>query len=78
MSVKYVYRGHEIHAWREESLGGFDLMYYSVFRESDGYECTSGFSYDDSTPTVFAKHLEERIDAELQDADPWGESAEAI
>ena len=76
--VEYVYRKHEIAAWREESLGGFDLLYYSIFRVSDGYECTSGFTYDESTPEVFAKLLEGRIDEELKDADPWGEASELI
>lgn len=70
---KSEYKGHEIDVAREESLGGEDLLFYSVFRKNDGYECTSGFSYDESTPDQFAKLLEARIDDELKSENPWDE-----
>lgn len=45
--MKKLYKGFEIDVYREEALGGWDNVYYSVFRASDGLEVTSGF-YDGS------------------------------
>lgn len=73
--MKVTYKGHEIEVTRDRSMAGYSMLFYSVFRKSDGYECTSGFS--DSTETVreFAGILRGRIDAELAEVDPWGEKA---
>ena len=72
-TVKVSYRGHEIDVTRERCLAGYPLLYFSVFRESDGYECLS--SYEDSRETVREKikQLKERIDNELSEDDPWCE-----
>ncbi|MBO9380217.1 hypothetical protein GG804_25965 [Sphingomonas histidinilytica] len=72
--MKTVYRGHEITVTRERCLGGWDQLYYSIFRQSDGYECTSGHTEDESPVPVFVGYMKERVDAELADPDPWGES----
>jgi hypothetical protein len=74
--VKEVYRGHEIKVTRERSMGGDDLLYYSIFRESDGYECSSGFTYDDSPVRTYLQYMKERVDAELAEDDPWMEKAD--
>lgn len=71
--MKGVHRGHDIQVTRERSMGGDTLIYYSIFRHSDGYECTSGFSYDDSPVRTFFGYMKERVDAELKTDDPWGE-----
>lgn len=60
---------------REQSLGGDSLLYYSIFRLIDGYECTSGFSSGSETEEEFTQLMRERIDAELQEDDPWMELA---
>ena len=39
------HRGHTILVSREPCLGGWDMTYYSIYRESDGYECVCDFSY---------------------------------
>lgn len=69
--MKTVYRGHEIEVNRERCLGGYDQLYYSIFRVSDGFECMSGF--EDSAETVRdkMKQLKERVDNELTEANPW-------
>ena len=59
-----------ISAWADGSL-----LYYSIFRLSDGYECTSGFTEDTSRANVYVGYMRDRIDAELADPDPWGEKA---
>ena len=72
--MKDSYRGHEIEVFRDKCLGGWSQLYYSIFRESDGYECTSGFTSDESPTRTYMKYMKERVDAELQEADPWGEN----
>lgn len=74
--MKVTYRGHSIEAKREKCMGGWDLLYYSIFRESDGYECASGFTYDESPVRTFIEHMKERVDAELAEDDPWCERQE--
>lgn len=71
--MKVSYRGHEIDVHRAKCMAGYSLLYYSIFRESDGYECTSG--YEDSAETVRdkVKQFKERVDNELAEADPWEE-----
>ena len=71
--MKVVYRGHEIEAKREKCLAGYSLLYFSVFRESDGYECTSGYTTGSDTAREMVGYLKERVDAELASDDPWGE-----
>lgn len=73
--MKAKYRGHEISVWREKCLAGYPLLYYSIFRCSDGYECTSGYSEGSDKVSDFMGYMKERIDAELADADPWLEKS---
>ena len=73
--MKVEYKGHEIDVWRERCLGGWPLLYYSIFRMSDGYECTSGFTEDTSPVRTYVGYMKKRIDAEIAEADPWGEKA---
>jgi len=71
--MKTTYRGHEIDVHRDMCLGGWQMLYYSIFRLSDGFECVSGF--EDSAETVRdkIKQFKERIDRELAEDDPWWE-----
>lgn len=71
--MKQTYRGYEIDVRRERSLGGDILLYFSVFRQSDGYEGTSGFTTGSDTVRDYVRYMRERIDAELASEDPWGE-----
>lgn len=71
--MKTIYRGHEIEAKREKCLAGYKLLYFSVFRVEDGYECTSGYTTGDDTVKDFTDHLKKRVDAELASSNPWGE-----
>lgn len=69
------YRGHRIEVSREKCLAGYSLLYYSVYREGDGYECLC--SFEDSAEKVrdMVGYMKARIDDELADPDPWGEKA---
>lgn len=71
--MKTVYRGYEIDVRRSRCMGGWPMLYYSIFRVSDGYECTSGFTEDTSPVRTYVGYMKERVDAELAEDDPWGE-----
>jgi hypothetical protein len=71
--LREVHRDHEILLSREECQGGWELLYYSIFRQSDGYECDSGFTEDESDLPTYMGYMRDRIDAELAEDDPWGE-----
>lgn len=71
--MKRIYRGYEVSVNREMCLGGWPMIYYSIFRESDGLECTSGFiDTNDSVKTIF-QTMCDRIDSELASGKPWDE-----
>lgn len=71
--MKATYKGYEIEVYREDCMGGWPMLYYSIFRMSDGYECTSGCTEDDSPVRTYIGYMKERIDAELAEDDPWNE-----
>lgn len=73
--MKVSYRGYEIDAHRARSLGGETLLYWSIFRESDGYEADSGFYTGSETVREYVALMKERVDAELAEDDPWEENA---
>ena len=76
--MKAVYRGHEIEVKRDRCLGGWQMLYYSIFRLSDGFECMSGFEDSAEKSQDKIAQLKERIDNELADDDPWCEKGEVI
>jgi len=62
--MKRIYRGHEIEAKREKSMGGEMLLYFSIFR-ADGFEVASGFTGGSDRVVDFMKHLRARVDEEI-------------
>lgn len=68
------YKGYEIKAEREECMAGYELLYFSIYRIKDGFECLS--SFEDSAETIEDKieELKERIDNEHKEDDPWMEN----
>ena len=72
--MKVEYKGHEITVTCEESLAGYEMNFYSIFRTSDGFECDSGYEDSDSTLDDLVETLKCRIDIELKSSDPWGEN----
>jgi hypothetical protein len=60
--MKVEYRGFDIDVAKEKSLGGDKLTYFSVFRKSDGYEMTSGFSDDNDTVRTWIGMMKSRVD----------------
>jgi len=70
------YRGYEINVTRERSLGGDMLLYYQVVRNSDGWFALDSFEDSDHTVRELVGHMKARIDAELEEDDPWGYAAD--
>lgn len=70
--MKRSYKGYDIEVTKEKSMGRDVLLYYSIFRQSDGLECCSGFTYGDESVSEFIKHMKDRVDGELKTKAPWG------
>lgn len=67
------YRGHKIDVTREQCLGGWDMLYYTIMRDDDGYLCVDGFEESDEKVREKIASLKSLIDGELQEDDPWEE-----
>ena len=60
--MRIEYRGFEIEAKRERSLGGDVLLYYSIFRLSDGWEFETDFSTGSDSIRSMIGYLKEHVD----------------
>lgn len=60
--MKSIYRGFEIEVTREKCLAGYPMIYYSIFRISDGWELTSGFYDTEDTVRSFLKDMKATVD----------------
>jgi hypothetical protein len=60
--MKVEYKGFDIDVAKEECLAGYKLTYFSVFRKSDGWELTSGYSDDNDTVRTWIGMLKTRVD----------------
>lgn len=58
--MKATYKGCEIEVTRDKCLGGWDMLFFSVF--DDGFEVTSGFSESSETVREFANGLKKVVD----------------
>lgn len=58
--MKTIYKDCEIEVTRDKCLGGWDMLFYSVF--DDGFEITSGFSESSDTVREFIKDLKRLVD----------------
>lgn len=57
------YRGFSLHAYREESMGGWEMLYYSIFRDRDGLEVSSGFYDGSESPKEYIEYLKKDVDS---------------
>ena len=69
--MKVIYRGHEVDIKRERCLGGWSMLYTSVFRLSDGLECIGMCEDTNDTMRYQLSWIKERIDEELAKDNPW-------
>lgn len=73
-----IYRGYEIKAWREECMGGWDLLYYSIFRVEDGWELTSGFEDSEEKVEDWIEMAKTLVDEEIEDPGAHDRYLEAV
>jgi hypothetical protein len=55
------YRGYEINVFRDKCLGGWEMLFYSVF-SSEGEEILSGFSDTEDPVREYIKDLKTTVD----------------
>lgn len=69
--MKTSYKGFEIEAKRDQS--GFELLYFSIFRESDGWEFRSSFTDGDDTEEAMIGYLKGHVDDYLENPQDYDE-----
>lgn len=60
--MKTYYKGYELDAHREECLGGWDTLYFSVYRLSDQLEVICDFEDSEESIVSMLHSLEVRVD----------------
>ena len=70
------YKGYTLEVYRDKCLGGWDQLYFSIMRDSDGFECVSNFEESNEKVNDKMKQLKHRVDGEEKEVDPWGEQKE--
>ena len=60
--MKSIYRGFEIEVKREKCLAGYPLVYYSIFRISDGWEFDGGFYDTNDTVRSVMSDMKSKVD----------------
>ena len=74
MSSQWVTCEHKGHRIKVGLDPIFEILQYSIVRTADGYVCLGGAEDSDETVSGKIRHLKQRIDGELLEADPWGEA----
>lgn len=66
--MKAQYKGFDIDVNRQKSVGGYTMLYYSVFRKDDLWELTSGCSeFEDNIKEVM-KDMKKLVDDYLNNS----------
>lgn len=61
--LKLEYRGHDITISRDLNVcDDMELLFWGIFRQSDGYEVDSGYSYSTEELQVYAEGLKPLVD----------------
>lgn len=60
--MKVKYKGFEIEAKREKSMGGWDNLYYTVMKIDDGWFMHDGFTTGEDKIRDFVGYLKENVD----------------
>ena len=69
--MKVNYRSHEIEVVREMCLAGYPLLYYSIYRDNDGYGVADGVYEGSETVREFVGYMRERLDAEIEEGSTY-------
>jgi len=68
--VTVEYKGYTIILEREQSCGGDELLYFSIFK--DDTECLSDFTSGEDTIDEMIGYLQYNIDAEIENETYFG------
>lgn len=60
--MKSNYKGYEIIVERDNSMSGYDAIFYSVFRKADGLEIICNQTYSDDTVYTIFQGMKDRVD----------------
>ena len=63
--MKGKYRGCDIEVYRDKSLAGYSMLFFSVFH--NGYEVTSGFSEEEDKVRDYYETLKVNVDEYLDE-----------
>lgn len=64
--MKVAYKGFDIEVTKEKCLAGYKLHYFSIFRQSDGFEVESGISDDGDTIRTWIGMMKGRVDGFIE------------
>jgi hypothetical protein len=65
------YKGYELEAKREQCLGGWGMLYFTIYK--DNFECVSSFEDSEEKVRDKIKQLKEMVDIQLKTGDMWDE-----
>lgn len=74
--MKIEYRGFEIKAKKEQALGGWDNIYYTIMRKSDGWFLCDSFTEGDENVREFTYSLRNMVDDYLKNPEMYDEDEE--
>lgn len=65
--MRVLYRGFEIDCHREKCMAGYPLLYFTVYRKSDGYELVCNYTEGSDTVRDYVKYMKDRVDGFIKD-----------
>lgn len=71
--MKVNYKGFEIEVKRENCMAGYPLVYFSIFRISDGWEIANGFYDTADTVREVIKDMKVQVDDYLENPSDYEE-----
>jgi hypothetical protein len=69
--MKLEYKGFDIDVYKDSSVGGDDLLYYSAFRKSDLWELTSGSVADSNSVREWVNDMKKLVDEYLESPEDY-------
>jgi hypothetical protein len=72
------YKGYTLEVNREKCMAGYNLLYYNITRDSDGYMPVDSFEDSNEKVRDKLKQLIQRINNEHLEDDPWCEKEDSI
>jgi len=60
--MNLLYRGFDIRVVREVCMAGYELLYFSVYRKSDGWEFIASYTEGSDTVRAYVGYMKERVD----------------